>query len=103
MRTRSGVAAVVFAAVALVPLTAVPLFLVGERFAAALDDDKSNGVFALGLVLGIGGPAVLGTLIVSRHVKRPIALALGVAAGALSVAVLLATFLIYCSAVDCVV
>ncbi len=103
MRARSGVVAVVVAAVALVPLTAVPLFLAGERFAAALDDDKSNGVFALGLLLGIGGPAVLATLAAWRHVKRPIAFALGVAAGAVSVAVLLAAFLIYCSAVDCVV
>jgi hypothetical protein len=80
-----------------------PPFLVGERFADALDDDESNGVFALGLVLGVGGPALLATLVAWRQVKRPVAIALGLAGGAVSVAVLFAAFLIYCSAVDCIV
>jgi hypothetical protein len=103
MRAPSGVVAVIVAAVVLAPLAAVPLFLVGERFADALDDDESNGVFALGLVLGVGGPALLATLVAWRQVKRPVAIALGLAGGAVSVAVLFAAFLIYCSAVDCIV
>jgi hypothetical protein len=103
MRARSGVAAAVVAAVVLAPVTAVPLFVVGERFADALDDDNSNGVFALGLVLGVGGPAFLATLVAWRQVRRPVAIALGLAGGALSIAVLFAAFSIYCSAVDCIV
>jgi ABC-type Fe3+ transport system permease subunit len=103
MRARSGVVALTVVALVLAPLTAVPLFLVGQHVADALDDDKSNGVLALGLLLGIGGPAALTSVVSWRRARRSIALALGLTSGAASVAVLFAAFLVYCSAVDCVV
>jgi len=42
----------------LLPLLAIPIYLVGTGIADALDDDPTNGVFALGLILGVGLPAM---------------------------------------------
>jgi hypothetical protein len=100
---RHGALALIVIALVLVPLTAIPLYLVGQRVANALDDDSSNGVFALGVVLGVGGPALLATIVAWRRARPAIAVALGLASGAIAVAVLLASFVVYCSAVACIV
>jgi hypothetical protein len=87
----------------LLPLLSIPFYLLGNRIAGALDDDESNGVLALGLMLGVGGPGLLAIAVAYRRVKTPIAVALGIAAAVISVGVLLAAFVIYCDAVDCIV
>jgi hypothetical protein len=93
----------VVAALLLTPLLAVPLFVLGGRIADGLDDDASNGVFALDVLLGIGGPALLAVLVAYRRVGIPIAVVLGVASGVISAGVLLAAFVIYCDSRDCIV
>jgi hypothetical protein len=103
MGTRSGLARLLLITLVLLPLFAIPLFLIGGRVADALDDDASNGVFALDFLLGVGGPGVLATIVTRRRVGIPVAVGLGVASGAVSLAVLFVAFLIYCSAVDCIV
>jgi hypothetical protein len=87
----------------LLPLLSIPFYLLGNRIAGALDDDESNGVLALGLMLGVGGPGLLAIAVAYRRVKTPIAVALGITAAVISVGVLLAAFVIYCDAVDCIV
>ena len=62
----------------------------GNRIAGAPDDDESNGVLALGLMLGVAGPGLLAIAVAYRRVKTPMAVALGIAAAVISVGVLLA-------------
>ena len=100
---RSGLVAAIVVAFVVAPLLAIPLYLLGGRIADALDHDGSNGVFALELVLGVGGPGVLALLVAWRRASVPVAVALAVASTALSLAILFVAFLIYCSAADCVV
>jgi hypothetical protein len=96
-------ARVAAAALLLPPLLAVPLFVLGGRIANGLDDDASNGVFALDLLLGIAGPVVLAALLAYRRAGIPIAVVLGIASGLISVAVLFVAFLVYCDTRDCIV
>jgi peptidoglycan/LPS O-acetylase OafA/YrhL len=87
------------------PLFALPAYLVGHGIVDSVDDDRTNGVLALGPILGIGGPALL-SLFVARvwgELPRIAALALGVASGVASAFVLLLAFATYCSATRCVV
>jgi hypothetical protein len=87
------------------PLFAVPAYLVGQGIVDSVDKDKTNGEFALGMLLGIGGPALL-SLFVARvwaALPRLAALALGVASGVVSAVVLLVAFVSYCSATTCIV
>ena len=101
MGQRSRIAGVLVVALVLLPLLSVPFYLLGNRIAGALDDDESNGVLALGIMLGVGGPGLLAIAVAYRRVKTPIAVALGIAAAVISVGVLFAAFVIYCDAVDC--
>lgn len=84
------------------PLLAVPLYLVGHFLADAADNDDSNGVFALDLILGVAGPGLLAILITLRTFRFPAAaaLVLGILTSLLSVAVLFIAFLIYCRNCD---
>jgi hypothetical protein len=91
----------VLAAVLLLPLLSVPLFLLGSWIVDALDDDASDGRFALGLVLGVGGPALLALLTTHRRVGTPTAVTLGIVSGALSLGVLFFSLLVYCNGRDC--
>jgi hypothetical protein len=93
----------VLVALFLLPLFSIPLYLLGNWIAQELDDDPSNGVFALDLVLGIGGPGLLAVLVAYRRLGIPLAVVLGIASGFLSAGVLLVTFVIYCDATDCIV
>ena len=93
----------VAAALLFPPFLAVPLFVLGGRIADGLDDDASNGVFALDVLLGIGGPALLAAVVAYRKVGIPIAVVFGIASGVISAAVLLVAFLIYCDSRDCIV
>lgn len=89
----------------LLPLFAVPLYLAGQGIAGALDDDRSNGVLALGLMLGVPLPG-LASIIVARawgELKWVPALALGFVTGGISLVVLFGAFLVSCSATNCVV
>ena len=101
MGQRSRIAGVLVVALVLLPLLSFPFYLLGNRIAGALDDDESNGVLALGIMLGVGGPGLLAIAVAYRRVKTPIAVALGIAAAVISVGVLFAAFVIYCDAVDC--
>ena len=47
------------------PLLAIPLYLVGHFLADAVDNDDSNGIFGLSLILGIAGPGLLAILAAS--------------------------------------
>ena len=94
-------ARVVAAALLLLPLLALPLFLLGGRIAEGLDDDRSNGVFALGILLGIGGPALVDALLAYRRRGFALALVLGSASGLISAAVLIVSFIVYCDSRDC--
>jgi hypothetical protein len=91
--------AVIVCGVLLLPLCAVPLYAAGSYVARGADTDPSNGVFQLGLILGVGIPAItaisLGRL--SAAWKWPPALALGVVTGFLSVVTLIATLVIFFS------
>jgi hypothetical protein len=50
--------AVIVCGVLLLPLCAVPLYAAGSYVARGADTDPSNGVFQLGLILGVGIPAI---------------------------------------------
>jgi uncharacterized membrane protein YphA (DoxX/SURF4 family) len=102
MGGRSRIAAVLVALL-LLPLLSVPLYLLGNWIVQELDDDPSNGAFALQLFLGIGGPGLLAILVAYRKVGIPLAVVLGIASGFVSAGVLLVTFVIYCDATDCIV
>ena len=84
------------------PLLAVPLYLIGHFLADAADNDDSNGVFALDLILGVVGPGLLASLVLSRTLRLPaaVAVALGVVSSAAAVVVLFAALLIYCRNCD---
>ena len=41
------------------PFFAVPVYLVGQGIADSLDDDRTNGVLALGLMLAVGLPSLV--------------------------------------------
>ena len=89
----------------MLPLLAIPIYLVGTGIADALDDDPTNGVFALGLFLGVGLP-VMTSLVFARswsELSWLPTIALGVGSGLASLGVLLVTFVAYCSATTCVV
>jgi hypothetical protein len=85
----------------LFPLLAVPLYLIGQSVADAADNDDSNGVFALGLFLGVGGPGLLTILVAYRTLRFPAvaAVVLGVITGMAAVVVLFAALVIACG--DC--
>ncbi|HET9673424.1 MAG TPA: hypothetical protein VFP31_01345 [Gaiellaceae bacterium] len=85
----------------LVPLLSVPLYLLGSAVANALDEDSSNGVFALGQILGVLGPAALAFVIASRRLSVAVAVVLGLVAGVVSAGVLLVGLAVVCSGTDC--
>jgi hypothetical protein len=101
MTKRSRIAAVLVITLVLLPLLSIPFWLVGGRIADALDNDDSNGVLALDLILGVGGPGLLAIAVAYHRVKTPIAVALGIVTGGISLVVLFVAFLIYCD--DCIV
>jgi hypothetical protein len=90
-----------FATTLVLFILAVPLYLIGQSVANAADNDDSNGVFALGLFLGVGGPALLTILLAYRALRFPaaVAVALGVTTGMAAVVVLFAALVIACA--DC--
>jgi hypothetical protein len=100
-----GVARVVALAFVILPLFAVPSYFLGQVIADTLDDDPTNGVLALGLMLGVTFPAILSFLLARSWGKFRwfAALALSVGSAAAAVGVLLATFIAVCSATTCVV
>jgi len=99
---RSGFGRLVALVLVVVPLLSIPLYLLGNRVADALDRDSSDGVFALGLLLGVGGPTAVAAAIAARRVRLALAAVLGLAAGAVAAVVLLAAFVVYCSGDRCI-
>jgi hypothetical protein len=93
---------VVALALVALPLLPVPIYLVGSATARTLDTDPTNGVLALGLVLGVGLPAVT-SLALARSWGQLgwLPTTLGVASGVASVGVLFVAFAAYCSTVTC--
>lgn len=101
MGTRTRFVAPIAIALLVLPLLAIPLYLLGGRIADGLDHDDSNGVFALNLVLGVGGPGLLAIALAWRKLNIPVAVVLGIASSIVSLVVLFIAFLIYCDAVNC--
>ena len=100
-----GAGRAVVLALVVFPFFAVPVYLVGQGIADSLDDDRTNGVLALGLMLAVGLPS-LASIAVGRRwggMRWVVALALGLASGCLSLGVLLVFFLAACTAANCVV
>lgn len=87
------------------PLFAVPTYLLGQGIADSFDDDPTNGVLALGLMLGVTAPSLLSIFLARVWSELPwiAALALGVGSGLASMVVLLAAFGVYCSAANSIV
>ena len=87
------------------PLFAIPLSLLGQGIAEALDDDRTNGVLALGLMLGVSVPGVAAVTVARSwgQFRWHQALALGIAAGGISLVVLFVAFFAFCTATNCVV
>lgn len=105
MGTRTRFVAPIAIALLVLPLLAIPLYLLGGRIADGLDHDDSNGVFALDLVLGVVGPGLLAIVIAIawRKLNVPVAVVLGVVSSIVSLVVLFVALLIYCDAVNCIV
>jgi hypothetical protein len=103
MGRRTRFVALIAIALLVLPLLAIPLYVLGGRIADGLDQDDSNGVLALNLLLGVGGPGLLAVVIAWRKVNVSLAVVLGFASSIVSVAVLFVAFLIYCNAVNCIV
>jgi hypothetical protein len=83
------------------PLFSIPVYLVGQGLADSLDRDDTNGVLALGLILGVVLPA-LGSMVLAHAggaLGQLASIGLGIVSGFLS----LVTFLVHCSATRCVV
>lgn len=86
------------------PLLSVPIYLIGQRLADALDDDSTNGVVALGLGLGLGLPAILSLVFARRWggLGWSAATSLGVGAGLVSASVLIIAAVLICSPTACI-
>jgi hypothetical protein len=89
--------AIVAISLLIFPLFAVPLYLMGFDIARGVDDDRTNGVLQLGLLLGPGLPALASVLLtrLKGGLRWPAALAVGVSSGVLSVVVLFLAFMVY--------
>jgi hypothetical protein len=87
------------------PLFAVPTYLVGRGSADSFDDDRTNGVLALGLMLGVAAPALLSIFLarVWGEFRWFATLALGVGSGLVSLVVLFTAFVAFCTATTCIV
>ena len=87
------------------PLFAVPIYFLGQGIADAFDDDRTNGVLALGLMLGVAAPALLSIFLarVWGEFRWIATLVLGVGSGLVSLFVLFTTFVAFCTATTCVV
>lgn len=87
------------------PLFAVPIYLLGQGIADSFDDDRTNGVLALGLMLGVAAPALLSIILarVWAEFRWFATLALGVGSGLVSLVVLFTAFVAFCTATTCVV
>jgi hypothetical protein len=70
---------------------------VGQHIADSLDTDDSNGVFALGLILGVAVPVLVAVWVARFPAawKWLPALALGIGSGFLSVVTLLAALFLF--------
>jgi hypothetical protein len=92
-------------ALLVIPLFSVPSYFLGQGIADALDNDRSDGVLALGLVLGVAVPGVMSIAVTRARGASGwlAALAVGVGSGVVAVGVLLATFVAACTATTCVV
>jgi hypothetical protein len=75
------------------------------QWIAELTDDRTNGVLALGLMLGVSVPGLASVTVASSwgQFGWHQALALGVAAGGISLVVLFVAFFAFCRATNCVV
>jgi hypothetical protein len=95
----------VMLALVVLPLFAVPLYFLGQGMAGSLDDDRTDGVLALGLILGVGLPGIMSTVLARwwGDLHWVAAVVLGVGSGFIAVGVLFATFLAVCTATTCVV
>jgi hypothetical protein len=87
------------------PLFAVPTYLLGQGIADSFDDDRTNGVLALGLILGVAAPAFLSIFLarVWGEFRWIATLALAVGSGLVSLVVLVTAFVAFCTATTCVV
>ena len=87
------------------PLFAVPIYFLGQGIADSFDDDSTNGVLALGLMLGVAAPALLSVFLarVWGELRWIATLALGVGSGLVSLVVLFVAFVAFCSATMCIV
>jgi hypothetical protein len=87
------------------PLFAVPSYFLGQGIADSFDDDRTNGVLALGLMLGVAAPALLSIFLarVWGELRWIATLALGVGSGLFSLVVLFTAFVAFCTATTCVV
>jgi hypothetical protein len=87
------------------PLFAVPTYFLGQGIANSFDDDRTNGVLALGLMLGVAAPALLSIFLarVWGELRWIATIALGVASGLVSLFVLFTAFVAFCTATTCVV
>jgi len=105
MPRRSPRALLVAVTLLIFPLLAIPAYLVGVDVGGAVDKDRTNGVFPLEFILGVGLPGVLATLVASMWGKLKVfpALALGIGSSVISLVVIFVALVIWCSAVDCIV
>jgi hypothetical protein len=90
-----------FLALVALPICTVPIAFAGQSIADALDSNSGNGVFPLGVVLGVGGAAIA-ALLLARYWGGwhwLAALALGIGSGLVSVVVLLVALFLFCP--DC--
>jgi hypothetical protein len=94
--TRRMTAAIVLGLVVL-PICAVPLYLGGQYIADSADSDSSNGVLALGLILGVAVPALVAVSVARFRATWTWfpALALGIGSGLLSVVTLFAALFLF--------
>ena len=100
-----GHARTVALALLVLPLFAVPAYLIGNLAVDVIDDDPTNGELELGLILGIGLPGILSIILARswRRLRRFPAFALGVGTSLVSLVVLFVAFYLLCSATDCIV
>ena len=100
-----GVGKTIVLTLVVLPLFAVPTYFLGQGIADSFDDDPTNGVLALGLMLGVAAPSLFSIFLARVWGELPwiALLALGVGSGLASAVVLLAAFGVFCSATNCIV
>jgi hypothetical protein len=105
LRDRHRVAQTAALTLIVLPLLGVPSYFVGQAIANSLDHDRSNGVLALGLILGVAVPAVLSAVLARSwgELRWPAAVSLGIGSGVVALAALFMTFVAVCTSTTCVV